>query len=87
MNPWLHTIIKTWWVISILLLTNSWQLKEHIYIEQNSSTINWGRVTLPHPSLCKTLRAMFYIILFIYLFLKTFITERLKFAFLVDCQG
>lgn len=50
MNPWLHTIINTWWVISILLLTNSWQLKEHIYIEQNPSTINWGRVTLPHPS-------------------------------------
>lgn len=85
MNPWLHTIINTWWVIYILLLTNSWQLKEHI--EQNPSTINWGRVTLPYPSLCKTLRAMFYIILFIYLFLKTLITERIKFTFLVDYQG
>lgn len=59
--------------------------KEHI--EQNPGTINWGRVTLPYPSLCKTLRAMFYIILFIYLFLKTLITERLKFTFLIDYQG
>lgn len=49
MNPWLHTIINTWWVISILLLTNSWQLKEHI--EQNPGTLNWGRlnITLPQP--------------------------------------